>query len=355
MQDFLTVVLPNRNRDLRLVVKSIDSIYSQIEENVKLILVDYGSPLAYQKELKNVCGKFSKLQIILYQTQGQLWNKSIIINSVLKHCTTEYFMVSDIDMIWHPNFLRAVSSFLKNAKTIYFPVGFMPEGESELNKSFDEVIIKGVSGVEATGITIFPTEHIKSIGGFDEFYHGWGGEDTDVHLRLQRAGYDVEFIKDSMYFKHQWHSKVYRNIKSKYPFAETLELINGQYLNRVKKGIAVKANHLGEVGVVPEPYDLNMPEVSIDVYATRDQVFSALYYMDNYKEHRVFLKVCLHPERKDIVKKMKRKLRNKSINFISILEVNNIVLEWIVFKARNSYYDYKLIGEHTVALELHYR
>lgn len=355
MSSSLTIVIPNRNRDLSTVRRSIASIVSQLDDVSRLVVVDYGSEPSYQIALSNLLKTFDNVVLFLCATQGQLWNKSRCINMVLKSCTTSHFMVSDMDMIWHPNFSQEVTSLLKQEKTIYFHVGFMPEGESEKNKSFNEIVIKGVSGVEATGITIFPTEHVKSIGGFDEFYHGWGGEDTDVHLRLQRAGFDVEFIKDSMYFKHQWHSKEYRNIKSKYPFAETLELINGQYLNRVKKGIAVKANHLRDVGVVPEPYDLNMPEVSINVYATRDQVLSALYYMDNYKEYRVFLKVCLHPERKDIVKKMKRKLRNKTINFISILEVNNIVLKWIVFKARNSYYDYKLIGEHTVALELHYR
>ncbi|WP_405223464.1 glycosyltransferase family 2 protein [Dokdonia sp. Asnod1-B02] len=355
MSSSLTIVIPNRNRDLSTVRRSIASIVSQLDDGSRLVVVDYGSESSYQIALSNLLKTFDSVVLIVCATQGQLWNKSRCINMVLKSCTTSQFMVSDMDMIWHPNFSQEVASLLKQEKTIYFPVGFMSEGESEKDKSFNEFLIKGVSGAEATGITIFPTAHIKSIGGFDEFYHGWGGEDTDVHLRLQRGGYDVEFIKDSMYFKHQWHSKMYRSVKSKYPFAETLELINGQYLNRVKKGIAVKANHLGEVGGVPEPYDLNMPEVSIDVYATRDQVLSALYYMDNYKGHRVFFKVRQHPERKDIVKKIKRKLKNKSINFISILEVNNIVLEWIVFKARNSYYDYKLIGEHTVALELHYR
>lgn len=355
MQDLLTVVLPNRNRDLQLVVKSISSVYSQVEENVKLILVDYGSPVGYQKELKNVCAKFSKLQIILYQTQGQLWNKSRIINSVLKDCSSQYFMVSDIDMLWHPDFLKEIHSYLHSSKVLYFPVGFLTESESKREVSFHKYIVKGISTHEATGISIFPTVKLKSIGGFDEFYHGWGGEDTDVHIRLQRAGVTVEFVENTLYFKHQWHPKMYRSFKSNYPFAETLELINSQYLNRVQKGSVVKANNSSGTGIIPDSYDLNVEEVKINVLTTRDQVKSALYYIENCVGKRVLLTVREHPERHDFIKKIKRKARGKALNFITIKEANNIILEWVVSKARDSFYQYKMSESNVITLEVHYR
>ncbi len=43
-----------------------------------------------------------------------------------------------------------------------------------------------------------------TIGGFDEAYRGYGGEDTDFALRAALAGVDLTFVGDALTW-HQWH------------------------------------------------------------------------------------------------------------------------------------------------------
>ena len=42
------------------------------------------------------------------------------------------------------------------------------------------------------------------VGGFDEAYTGYGGEDTDYALRTHRARVDLTFVGDALTW-HQWH------------------------------------------------------------------------------------------------------------------------------------------------------
>lgn len=42
----------------------------------------------------------------------------------------------------------------------------------------------------------YPTEKLCEIGGFDEKFQGWGGEDRDVAIRLLKAGCDIEMRPD---------------------------------------------------------------------------------------------------------------------------------------------------------------
>ncbi len=46
--------------------------------------------------------------------------------------------------------------------------------------------------------------HWQAVGGFDERYEGYGGEDTDFGQRLKRAGGDMWWTRNAGVF-HQWH------------------------------------------------------------------------------------------------------------------------------------------------------
>jgi glycosyltransferase involved in cell wall biosynthesis len=72
----ITIVIPNRNRDLHTVKRSLDSIDPQLTEGTKLVIIDYGSQVNYQSQLKKLTSSFSGIDLILCPTQGQLWNKA---------------------------------------------------------------------------------------------------------------------------------------------------------------------------------------------------------------------------------------------------------------------------------------
>ena len=56
-------------------------------------------------------------------------------------------------------------------------MGFLSEEERNKNKYFEDYIIKFLSSHEETSLSLLPSEKLKEIQGFDEFFHFWGAED----------------------------------------------------------------------------------------------------------------------------------------------------------------------------------
>ena len=169
----LTIVIPNRNRNLDTVRRSLGSIAVQLDNQVQLVVIDYGSDPDYQKRLKVMVANWSHMELICCPTQEQLWQKTRAINIVLKQCATHYFMVADMDMLFHPSFTTKVLAEAKEGQATYFQVGVMTEAESLLEKPYANYNIKFLTDDQATGMTLLPTQLLRDMGGFDEFYHGW--------------------------------------------------------------------------------------------------------------------------------------------------------------------------------------
>ncbi|WP_438961887.1 hypothetical protein, partial [Nonlabens sp.] len=66
----LTIVIPNRSRDLQIVSRSLTSIQEQWIDGMHIIVVDYGSEPAYQFELNSLIKGLSNIELILCPTQG---------------------------------------------------------------------------------------------------------------------------------------------------------------------------------------------------------------------------------------------------------------------------------------------
>lgn len=344
MTNSITIVIPNRNRDLRTVERSLASIVPQLDRNHRLVVVDYGSHLSYQKELQQLLEKFASIELILCPTQGQLWNKSRCINIVLKTCSTSHFMVSDMDMIWHPQFLKnQLNSFSLN-ESVYYTVGVMTEEESKLDKPFEELAVKFQTNDEATGITVFPTEHLKFINGFDEFYHGWGSEDTDAHVRLRHAGYGVRFRESEILFKHQWHAKTYRSKNSTAPFHPSLEQINHSYLSLSKTSKKIKTNENKSWGKACDSahYEqLAQPSLKISKHATGPDIKALFHFMNDLPGSEILeVSITTHPEFKALKTGVKKVIGKKTPDFMPLDEANRLLLEAIVMNHHNCAYRY---------------
>ena len=274
-QTQLTIVIPNRNRDLGRIKRSLKSVYPQLDNSTSLYLVDYGSVPDYQEQLQKVLKQFPNVGFILCPTFSQLWNKSRAINIVLKNCKTTFFMVCDMDMLWHPDFLKTERELWYRSDATYYTVGILTREETEQERDFLNYQIKFQTGNEATGITVFKTKALQSINGFDEYFHGWGAEDTDVHNRLRNAGYNVRFSDTVNYFLHQWHLKDYRSVRSIVPFHKHLERINHEYSWHSRKLKRIKANNQYDWGLHCNENDylkLEQPNLLISIKTYREDV-----------------------------------------------------------------------------------
>jgi hypothetical protein len=338
----ITIVLTYRNRDLSIVKKCLDSLQNQTQKGFGLILVDYGSEAVFANQLNDLVQNYTFIKLISCPVQCQLWNKSRSINMALKQTTTPYFLVGDIDMIFREDFMEKLHQLKPLKEAIYFQVGFLSKEESEQAKQFENYKIKHVSSSEATGVTLFPTDLLKSVNGYDEFYHGWGAEDTDVHIRLQHGGSKVKFYDKEVFMLHQWHPKNYRSKESKEPFHSYLEQINHQYIQNVAQTKKVLANTNHEWGIQPKKILFSAShEIEISLTNQKSEIDALLYgLLENYQGKNVIVNIALHLEYNTLKNGIKKLIGKKHRTFYTLQTINDLILGTLAAHYRNEYYEY---------------
>ncbi|XCF07747.1 galactosyltransferase-related protein [Tamlana crocina] len=340
----LTIALTYRNRDLNIVSRCFQSLKAQSNSNFKVMVVDYGSTREYSQKLKRLCDAYNFISYIFVNAVGQLWNKSRSINIALKQCETPLFCVADIDLLFHPEFVDKSFEWSKNNQATYFQTGFLSKETTQKNLSFNESQPQFLSTNEVTGITLYQTELLKLINGYDEFYHGWGAEDTDVHLRLKNAGHQVCFYDKEVLVKHQWHPKAYRTKASSYPFHTGLERINHQYMLQRQQLHISKANIGQPWGVLPslEQKRELKKDVTILKLSNQSEEIDALL-VGLLPQLKTALKIQVHcvQKREETKQFLKQLFGKKSFKFYSLEQINNKCLETLIVHQRLALYNFK--------------
>ncbi|MCI9843886.1 glycosyltransferase family 2 protein [Flavobacterium pectinovorum] len=227
----ITILYAYRNREISRIKRSLDSLASQKKQNFRVVFVDYGSELSIAHEVLSLTKEYLFIQYYYLNTAHQPWNKSKAFNYVLKALDSEYCFTADVDMIFHPEFTSILEKECNPDKATYFQVGYMSDDENKKESvNYDDYNIKFLSTKEATGMTLFPVQWLKKIQGFDEFFHFWGAEDTEIHNRIRKTGCELVFYDQKVLMLHQWHTN-YRN-------RETLQLNTELQLSRI-----VEINH----------------------------------------------------------------------------------------------------------------
>lgn len=339
----ITIVLTYRNRDLRIVKNCLNSLKEQTNKSFKVILVDYGSDTNYSESIEKLSVNYKFVKLISCPVSGQLWNKCRAINIVLKQTKTPYFLVGDIDLIFHPKFIEKAIKHASN-KVVYFMYGFLSEEESQEVKKFEDYIVDFLGGEEVTGTTLFPTEKLLSVNGYDEFYHGWGAEDTDIHIRLKQLGIEIEFYNKEVLVKHQWHPKAYRSKLSTSPFHSNLERINSRYMKMTQLNKRIKVNldfDWGQIPIKNEYMKLEeIPEYTISINPVDVDFSSLLAQLKNFKNEVVKIEIRDVDMKEKAKQLLKRILNRRFLNFLKMEDVNDAILEEIIKNFRNQPYIY---------------
>ena len=341
-ETLLSIVVPNRNRKIKTIKKLLDSIQDQLSEKIHLSIVDYGSDLGYQQKLEVLVRRYSKVQLILCPTQGQLFHKTRAINIVLRKSTSTYFMVLDMDCICHPHFIDKALELVELGNPVNFPYGFLSEEESKLDRSFKDYKVDFIGGL--TGTAIFKTNDLLQLNGFDEIYHNWGAEDAHMFERLERFGITTTHFKDELLLLHQWHRKQYRNKESKLPYHSTLEQINHKYFQLSRKLKRTKANqslHWG-LGFDKDQYNkLLEPTLSLELNSTQEEISAlCLQLKESWFEGTLLITIREHKYAKALKTRLKKILRIKHPSYISLMDSNRLLLETIISNHRNQPYTY---------------
>lgn len=354
----ITLVLTNRNRDIRIIKNCLDSLQNQSDIDFEWFLVDYGSNETYLNELNALVLQYPQIQFISCPTSGQLWSKCRSINIALQKATQPYFVVGDIDLIFHPNYIQTLKS-VANLNTVhYFQYGFLSETESVKKQSFEDFKVDFKGGKDVTGNTMFPTAVLKSVNGFDEFYQGWGAEDTDAHIRMQNLGLQVVFYEEQILVKHQWHPKAYRSKKSTHPYHSQLERINHAYMIQTQNNKRTVVNQYQNWGQLTHDADyqkLQFPEKKIIVSSSSLQVNALLAQLKNFKNEVIQVEIHDLSKAEKNKNRIKRILGKKALPFYEMEYVNNLVLEEIIKNYRNYPYHYSFNRQtNTIVLVINF-
>jgi len=349
----LSIIYPYRERDLDRIRFSINSLSKQTNKLFQVYFVDYGSSTKHANQIEEFLNHFDFVNYTYHYTALQPWNKSKALNSVIKRLDSDYFFVADIDMIFHPNFVEIAHNLTKTNQVWYFKVGFLDEVESSKEKEFDQFQIHFESNKEATGLTLCPTSHAKSINGFDELYHFWGSEDTDFHVRLTNAGHQVNYYDKDIVMLHKWH-KTYRNKETsqltKKLQVEGIVQFNQLHLNRAMNDNVTLVN-LEAWGETISEEDFSFLQNKADLQTVYNSITEVNYFL--FQRLANLKQGCYHFQFKEIEKKEQIKLQLKKVlkpkkkiqPYLSLKEVNDMVLYHIVNYYRNCSYNYEVSND----------
>ncbi|WP_282069508.1 glycosyltransferase family 2 protein [Olleya namhaensis] len=339
----ITIVLTNRNRELNIVKKCLASLNSQSDQDFEWFLVDYGSDVSYLKELKQLVKVYSKITYIQCPTSGQLWSKCRAINIAVKKASHPYFVVGDIDLIFHPEYISKLKQLANPSKVHYFQYGFLDALETSQEKPFKDYAIDFSGSKDVTGNTMFPTESLKEINGFDEFYQGWGAEDTDAQLRMKHKGLDICFYDEDILVKHQWHPKTYRSKTSTHPFHSVLERINHRYMEQtiqLKRTVVNTTMAWGKPTNSVDYAALQNPNKIITIQNSVIDLSALIGQLQQDDSSIMTIKVSPITKKEHYKNKIKKILGKKHTEIIPMEHVNNRLLEEIIKSHRNQAYHY---------------
>lgn len=343
----ITILYTYRNRELSRIKRSLDSLKLQLLQNFEVMFIDYGSKSELASEVKSLIGHYDFATYEYLYTELQPWNKSKALNYAIRNLNSEYFFTADIDMIFHPEFTSILQKKCCPDKVTYFQVGYLSEEESKKELLFEHYNIKFCSNEEATGMTLFPVDVIKNINGYDEFFHFWGSEDTDIHNRLKKKGFEVEYYNDKIVLLHQWH-KNYRNRETKELNTE-LQLTGIIEINSVhllkkaeRKERNDTSNEWGRVLSKEEFYDLESTKAKV-LFNEKTLIDYFLYQeLPFLIQEIIAVNIKESPFQNSFKYKIKRFLGKKVPKFYSLKEINDALLIHLVSFYHQYPYIYKV-------------
>ncbi len=331
----ITIIYPYRNRDQNRVIKSLNSLKEQTNNNFKVLFIDYGSKDVISEEVKSLLELYDFVSYIKSYTEFQPWSRSKAINIGLKQVDTENVFIADIDMIFRYDFISYINTLDTLDCIYFFKVGYLNKEESLKHKEFDKYKVSHYSTEGAKGLSFFSIKSLLEINGFDEYLSFWGAEDEDIHYRLQKNGYKSIFCKDEVKMYHQWHP-TYRGTESD-KLTKELRIRNIVKINQVhyywNKQNKIKVNDFfwGSI-ITKDQFDsLKSYSESFTLNNKKEEVDHFIYYqLNQFKGGVLSVRIQIDENFFSIKKKIKKILGKSIPEYYSLKEINDRLLMHIL-------------------------
>lgn len=172
---------------------------------------------------------FPEVEICIGESNQQPFPKAKVINEAVKKSNGEILVIADADLFFDPSLLeQAIKQLENNAWVIPFKKVFNISKKStqELLKTEPvwpvpiELETRKRKYAAMGGINIVPRKYFDKVGGFDERFVGWGGEDDAFAASMNNICGYVKRMDGTLY--HLWHSR-----RSLGNYAANRELLKG--------------------------------------------------------------------------------------------------------------------------------
>ncbi|WP_093405914.1 glycosyltransferase family 2 protein [Salegentibacter flavus] len=344
-----SIIYAHRNRDIERIKISFESLRKQKLQNFEVIFVDYGSEDSLVKELENITKEFPFVRFYHLPVPQVLWNKSKALNYGITKASGDYVFIADIDLIFHPETSMLWENLQNPDKFNLFKLGYLDKEESQqLSKNYEFDKLKPQRFGDVNGMIFTSREGLLRVNGLDEFFHFYGAEDEDLFARLENAGYKREH-REEKYFYHQWHQSFSGSedkLLTGNPRVKNIMRINQRHFERNRERGIIKPLRQQGVGsfisserakVLKNPnIKLKIPNILARVEhflreelpSRKGEVVQVKFFEDEYYASWKY--------------RLKKSLGKQTQPYISMKEVNDMILKEILYNYRDHNYSFRL-------------
>lgn len=344
----VTIIFPYRDRDGKRVNSSLLSLKMQTVKDFEVIFVDYGSQDNYAKAIKEIVDGYDFATYCYVGHKGLLWNKSKALNFGIRKAKSDYIITADVDILFKGNFIETVLNNLQPQSFSLFRIGYLSQQETkkqqnQLNLNSVKVSFEG----ETFGIGLFSKSDLASIRGLDEFFHFYGSEDEDLNLRLTLSGIKHHSIKEVLLY-HQWHPRYPKKkddqLTTKPRLSNVLRLNQRHFIwHREQQITTVNTDKWGICFTKEDALLLDHPQVKrqlTNIKSHIDHFFGKELIGHNNKI--VSIVITEDPYCKSLKFRVKKRFGKESQPYMTMKEVNDLVLQNILYHYYNCNYSYSI-------------
>lgn len=346
LKNMITILFAYRNRDVTRVRLSLESLQNQTKKGFKVLFIDYGSDDDHALEVKKIVDQFEFASYLYVGHPGLLWNKSKALNYGIRQATSEFIVTADVDVLFTDNFIETILSLTATNSYTLFKIGYLSKQITEQQQNqLNFETIKTTHVGNTYGIGLYPKSVLEHIGGLDEFFHFYGSEDEDMNLRVQLSG--VKLVScDELMLYHQWHPRYPKKKDNKLtiqPRLKNVLRINQRHFlqHKTKKKIVVNGINWGMPVDKKQNTELHMPKAIIKL--NNMAAFIIHFFEEELpKLDKDVYEIIIEedPYYKTLKYKLKVFLGKQTQPYMSMKEINDLILKNIVFRYRDYNYAY---------------
>jgi len=208
----ISIIIAHKNR-FRNIEYCVSSLITCKPKAKTIIVVDFDSP----KEIITMLLKYPTCKVVSVRNDANNFNKARGLNIGIRAAKTKYILTTDADQIFSSGFIGCVYNTLIANKNSFVMCGTyralaIPEWFTidNIHKKYQDLLdlikIKEPrpSGNGCCHATT--TKWFMEVHGYEETFHGWGGQDCDLSIRALRSKRHICNIQNKTSMIHLPHT-----------------------------------------------------------------------------------------------------------------------------------------------------